>query len=107
MLKLLYKVKQKYYELGNNCHARRFWGLRQHEAASAIYQIKNKEGEIITYWKFCAKFYAEVYTFTGKSDQDNIDSCMDMEGLHLPKLSEETLKALDAEISFKKGGKFY
>ncbi len=103
VLKLLCKVKQRYYELGDKSHNLLARQLRQHEAANAIYQIKNKKGKIITNPKEInqnfAEFYAEVYTSIGKSDQKNIDSFI--EGLHLPKLSEKALKALDAEINIE------
>ncbi len=99
VLKLLCKVKQRYYELGNKPHNLLARQLRQHEAANAIYQIKNKEGKILTNPKEINQNFAEFYTSIRKSGQKNIDSFI--EGLHLPKSSEEALKALDAEINIE------
>lgn len=103
VLKLLCKVKQRYYELGDkpqNLLARQ---LRQNQASRAIYQIKSKDGKTITnpneINQNFATFYAEVYTSRDKSDQENIDSFL--EGIHLPKLSDEALKTLDADISIE------
>lgn len=102
-MNLLCKVKQRYYELSDKPHNLQAWQLGQHKAASTMYQIKNKEWTLITNLKVIncnfAKFNAEVYTPVGKSDQKS--TARFMEGLHLAKLSEEALKALDAEISIE------
>ncbi|KAK3522406.1 hypothetical protein QTP86_009978 [Hemibagrus guttatus] len=69
---------------------------------SAIDRSKKCGYAFVDYEKHKAAALALRTLIRGKPDQENIDSFM--EGLHLPKLSEEALKALDAEISIEEAG---
>lgn len=101
--KLLMRVRQQYFELGDKPHRLLARQLRQAQAARAIYSIKSRNGTTLTdpqkINKCFADFYADVYQTQGKVDVNIIKNFFTK--LDMPKLSEEAVRAMDEDITLK------
>lgn len=103
VLKMLNQVKQKYFELGDKPQKLLARQLRQAQASRAIQSIRSSSGSLINnptdINKCFAKFYEDVYRSQDNATANTAINFLAI--LNLPKLKEDAVKHLDADISLK------
>ena len=103
ILKLLDRVRQRYFELGDKPHRLLARQLRQMQASKAIHCIKSERGTLHTdpvkINECFADFYANVYRSQGNLDLQAFDNFF--ENLNLPKLSLDSADMLDKDITLE------